>query len=657
MFKRLIAKGNIHRSDYLRALVTDTIPGDIPIIISNDGFYKNAKAFYGAKSAADLFTEKLLTKSKGYTRPYRYNIMRPGNAARRLSLLHPASQIEVAEFYRSSGVLICYFCRKSPASIRSPKKVGSLFFVRGPVSEKNKIKGSRIDTVDIEHSVSNPASYFSYKGYDRAFKFFGSQDYLRMEKRYSVMHFADVSKCFNSIYTHTLYWAICDVNTAKENNKAYTFSNSFDKIMQSMNYNETNGICVGAEVSRIFAELILSEVDRRTVERLSGIGLSLRTDYEFRRYVDDYYIFSTSDDNSKKVLAALSSSLGDFNLHLNERKTERVPRPFITVKSRSIRDVNKTAAEFFDKFLTTDIISGKRVMRPKRVWKPSQLLRFLLESVKSSCFDHESGYELSANYIIGALASRIDVLVSDYEAGIQAEGVSDDDYIGAIMLMLEATYFFYNVHPSVPSSLRVAQAAILSADFIAKHIPDRLPLLAEQIVRWTFEFVRSLNGSTSHRDAECVPLEALNILLVLGEVGQKEALAQQAISEFCRSVKSLQYFEIVSFLFCMRSEAGYSSLRDELFDQGRALIFDGLGVQVDAQAAHLAVDLLSCPHIDEAKRVTLYQDLRAHLGLAAASMADAQAAVSAYESNPWFVDWREANLLSLIRKKELSAVY
>ena len=83
MFKRLIAKGNIHRSDYLRALVTDTIPGDIPIIISNDGFYKNAKAFISAADPADPLVEKLLAKSKSYTRPYRYNIMRPGNAARR----------------------------------------------------------------------------------------------------------------------------------------------------------------------------------------------------------------------------------------------------------------------------------------------------------------------------------------------------------------------------------------------------------------------------------------------------------------------------------------------------------------------------------------------------------------------------------------------
>jgi hypothetical protein len=259
MRKRIIAKGNIHKSDYLRALVTDTLPGDIPIIISNDGFYRNRKAAPHSNPDNHDFVERLLSPARAYTIPYRYSIIRPGGAPRRLSLMHPSGQIAVAELYRNSGHLICYHCRKSVASIRSPRKIGSLFFVRGSASEKNALKQASIDTVDIETALSNPASYFSYSGFDRAFKFFSSADYLRLEKRYTVMHFADISKCFSSIYTHTLFWATADIQTAKDNTNAITFSNSFDRLMQSVNFNETNGICVGAEVSRIFAEIILSE--------------------------------------------------------------------------------------------------------------------------------------------------------------------------------------------------------------------------------------------------------------------------------------------------------------------------------------------------------------------------------------------------------------
>lgn len=181
MRKRVIEKGNIHKADYMRALVTDTLPGDVPIIVSNDGFYRNVKR-QSSNAHHCEFVKAVLNSSRNYTVPYRYSILRSSGSPRRLSLIHPSGQIAVAELYREYGDLICFLCRKSETSIRSPKKVGSLFFVRGAISEKNALKGSAIDTVDIETAVSNPASYFSYSGVDRAFKFFKSPDYLRLEK-------------------------------------------------------------------------------------------------------------------------------------------------------------------------------------------------------------------------------------------------------------------------------------------------------------------------------------------------------------------------------------------------------------------------------------------------------------------------------------------
>lgn len=403
MRKFLIAKGNLHKSDHMRALVTDTLPGDVPIVISNDGFYQNMKPTSLTNNPQRELVDKILREPGNYTIPYRYSILRSGNTPRRLSLMHPAGQLDVVALYQEFGELICYYCRKSDASIRSPRKIGSSFFVRGSISEKNKFKGSGVDTVQIESSVSNPASYFSYAGFDRAFKFFASADYMRLEKRYSIMHFADITKCFNSIYTHTLFWAVADTKTAKENVRSQTFSNRFDRLMQSVNYNETNGICIGAEVSRIFAEIILSDVDRSVILLLESKGLRYRVDYEFRRYVDDFYVFSKNSSTSTRVLAAIESCLSKFNLHLNDDKTRAMSRPFITPKSRMIRDTNRTLEEFFDKFIRTSQIGTITFSYPVKIRRERALLRMLLESVKSSCYDHESGYEATSNYIISSL--------------------------------------------------------------------------------------------------------------------------------------------------------------------------------------------------------------------------------------------------------------
>lgn len=661
MRKRLIAKGNIHKSDHLRTLVTDTLPGDVPIVISNDGFYRNMRAAPLANQDQRDFVERLLSPARAYTIPYRYNIMRPGRSPRRLSLMHPSGQLDVIALYRDYAELICYHCRKSDASIRSPRKVGNLFFIRGAASDKNMLKGAGIDTVDIENAVSNPASYFVYKGVDRAFKFFSSTDYLRLEKRYAVMHFTDISKCFSNIYTHTLFWATADIKTAKDNTNAHAFSNAFDRLMQSVNYNETNGICVGAEVSRVFAELILSEVDRRVVLGLEQQNLRFRTHYEFRRYVDDYYVFSQNEAIAEQVLAAISLHLSEFNLHLSEQKTLKVPRPFITTKSRMVRDASSTLDQFFGRFIKSGRAHdpGQETVYsyPVRIRRSQALLRTLLDGIKASCFDNQSGYEATSNYVIGALGSRVKALIDGYELGRQRADVIDEDYVSSIMLLLEAIYFFYNVHPTVPSSLRVAQAAILAFDFFKKRLSDRAPFLAEQIVRWTFQFIKELDGGAAHEDKACVPLEAINVLLVLGEVGRGEMLARQAVAEFCGNVGALSYFEIVSYLFCLGDDPEFDSLRNELFERACVLLRGKDRLRIEAQAALLALDLLSCPYVAKPQRTQLFNDLRVELALPQVSNARASAAVTAFEEAPWFVSWRGSNLLAMIQKKELSAVY
>jgi hypothetical protein len=480
---------------------------------------------------------------------------------------------------------------------------------------------------------------------------------MRLEKRYAVMYMSVISKCFSSIYTHTLFWATADIPTAKDNTRSNNFSNKFDRLMQSMNYNETNGICIGAEVSRIFAEIILSSVDADVIDRLGDSQITFRMDYEFRRYVDDYIIFAINQDVANKVMNAIRSGLAKFNLHISEEKTHCIPRPFVTKTSKFTREADRILREFFEKFIDTGRDGVESYNYPRRIRRHNALLRSLIESIKSSCFDHEAGYDMAANYVIGALVVRIGALIDGYDRGIAHESVNEDSYIASLSLLLEAAYFFYTVEPSVPSSLRIAQAAVRCSDFFRQRMPERLPFLAEQVVRWTFQFIRSLQGTTKHRDTNCVPLEALNILLILGEMGREEVLANQVIREFCDATHTLQYFEIVSILFCIGGDQNFEDLRNVLFDQARKIIFENEGVQSDAQGAHLALDILSCPYLSVERRASLLHDLRNKLELAQISRQELNAAVAAFEERPWFVDWSNLSLLRMIRKKELSAVY
>lgn len=80
------------------------------------------------------------------------------------------------------------------------------------------------------------------------------------DNRYEIR--LDISSFFDSIYTHSIPWAIHTIAVAKKKRNDKTLlGNKLDKCMQSMNYNQTNGILVGNAVSRIVSEIILCTID------------------------------------------------------------------------------------------------------------------------------------------------------------------------------------------------------------------------------------------------------------------------------------------------------------------------------------------------------------------------------------------------------------
>lgn len=176
-------------------------------------------------------------------------------------------------------------------------------------------------------------------------------------------------------------------------------------------------------------------------------------------------------------------------------------------------------------------------------------------------------------------------------------------------------------------------------------------------MRWTFQLLKSLRGSTTHADSDCVLLEAINALLVLGELNRNDAISQALIVESLGGLHALNYFEIVCFLFCMKDDAGFADERTRLMERAAEIVLSGGGVAADAEAAHLALDILACPFLPADDRAELLAKIRAALGLSVLGKADLLATVSVFEEVPWFVNWNQTDLLSMIRKKELSAVY
>lgn len=97
-----------------------------------------------------------------------------------------------------------------------------------------------------------------------------------------------------------------------------------------MNYNETNGIVIGPEFSRIFAEVILQYIDSRVEQTLKSAGFFWKKDYECYRYVDDIFFYYNDEEVKDLALREYETLFHEFKLSISREKSENFTRPFIT---------------------------------------------------------------------------------------------------------------------------------------------------------------------------------------------------------------------------------------------------------------------------------------------------------------------------------------
>ncbi len=134
---------------------------------------------------------------------------------------------------------------------------------------------------------------------------------------------ADILRFFPSIYTHSIPWALMGKSAAKaamgSGTLKGTWQDEADMLSRSVNNNQTIGIPIGPDTSRLLAEVILSHIDvslSSKFRRLNGI-----------RYIDDYEFIFALRSEAEEVLGYLQHLLNEFELALNPSKTAIVELP------------------------------------------------------------------------------------------------------------------------------------------------------------------------------------------------------------------------------------------------------------------------------------------------------------------------------------------
>jgi hypothetical protein len=647
-------KPDLLQSAY-RALLTDTLPYEVPVIFSNDRFFltESGQPHADANDISSIELDRCLKKLRGpvpnYTIPYTYDIVKSRDSWTRLSVVHPRIQIEFCEFYAHYASSIIANCSRSEYSLRYPDGVVAPFIEQNSDRDSASAKVGVIQTEDSEQELPHTGSFFSYKRYNLLGRFIDSQEYIRLEKRFLKMRTIDVSKCFFNIYSHSISWAVKDKMFAKENSNAYSFENKFDKIMQKANYNETNGIVVGPEISRVFAEIIFQEIDRLLYNQLrkSEVKFFEGREYSIRRYVDDYFIFANRDEHLDMIEKVLRSKLEDFKLFVNDKKVFTSERPFVSAISLARREISDTLYDLrrmlddgnFQK-TESDLRHLKRL-----VWQSIRDMRLVV-----SRYDVEIGQ--ISSWILSALKNLIIKACSIATTSPGEVGNLTD----LIQAQLGGAFYICALDPRVRTTYNICQIVLSISEWASDQGQDVLDRVNHQISEELVNIVKSVRlREESRENSGADSVELYNLLICGAQFLGEDFIYAPEISDVLENllrIKDLTYFRYTALKFCLLKDkkGRYPAALGILNTNARQHILDRkANISRDTEAYLMFCDYLSAPDVTDPDKRILFQDIF--------SGQISNATARLLGDHVGFTDWTGLRIQHLLQRKELRPVY
>jgi len=277
--------------------------------------------------------------------------------------------------------------------------------------------------------------------------------------------------------------------------------------MQSVNERETNGIIIGPEFSRIFAEIILQYIDKNVDIELLNNPSSLinKRNYECYRYVDDYFLFYNDEKDKDEIIDCLWKWLKEFKLKINDSKTFILNRPFITPVTKAKIRINNLLNDMFDKTLwkgeKADLNIEKDFANKDNIFKDEnepneeseninkEVIQDLVDSkinlymqsnsyikeIKSIIDDCNIQYNDIANYFLEIFGRKVDAFLKKFDSGLKklcrglnselAESIRTEaemsyknaqKNISSFMAnIIDVAFFVYNSHRQVNTTLKL----------------------------------------------------------------------------------------------------------------------------------------------------------------------------------------------------------
>ncbi|MBM9576224.1 RNA-directed DNA polymerase [Leptospira sp. 201903070] len=627
-------KNKINRSIYERCLLTEVVPFETPMLFSNWGafnFVRNLKN----KSPHD-FINKLFC-DKGYSVPYRFRIKKDNSEFRSLHLIHPKMSERIITLYQDFQLQIIKECSKSLYSLRAPSRIAKYFTISK--SNNGESVGRYVEELDADSPYIS--SYFVYKYFSHLHKYFESEFFTSLEKRFKNLMYQDVSKCFPSLYTHSISWAL----RGKVESKSIAFKGKslpslgvlFDEIMQDCNFKETNGIVIGPEISRLFAEIVMQSIDEKIDLSMRESGFKYGTDYVCVRYIDDYYLFYNNNAVAEKFSLYISEELEVFKLYLNTAKTKVTSRPFITQISRV-----KIKLSYFMDDLEKRISTAKSNISSERE----------LNKIRDITFDLGDESHTISNFLLSSIKKKM-IRMSKMK-------ISEEIRMSALLVFIEMAFHRVRFDTRVSSVYRIAEIILESISLIdsmsssyQRQVKDKISSEIKECLFFAIE-----NDSIQ---------EALNLLIAYSKLSFEYSFSEKDLLKIANGIKRshpedikyrkrLSYYEIVTILYYIKDNQLYNKIRKLLLATAFFIIRSN-SILIYAESAYIFFDLLSCPYLTANEKNKLFK--MALDGSEQKVVKNRRKSIIDFVSkDTWFFNWnKDKDLHSILKKKEYNEPY
>jgi hypothetical protein len=640
------------KSDFNRVLLTDVQPYELPVIISNEGFYRNILEFGELKknnTEEDVIkiVNQLFFDWSSSKYPFEYEIVKTDTSTRQLALIHPSSQTAVVDFYKKYSTLIVEQCQRSNVSLRYPSGYASTYYIPQDKINKENNKQVKVETKENTFYQEYPSSYFTYAKFPFLKKFHQSRMLINLESKYSKMRKLDIANCFGNIYTHSISWALKPKSLVKKiilsGKPKGGFDSEFDNLMQKSNQNETNGILVGAEVSRIFAELILQKVDSDLKENIKSAGLELGKDIQFYRYMDDYFLFFNKDNDANLFELNLSRKLREFKLTLNDSKKSELEKPFVTANTRAEIEIGDFMTTYFDELLTS--------CRKDKLRRRKGEFQYLMTRLRSLIISTHVPYQDASKMALADIKRFVQTLtkIPDFT------DFNEKRLSSFMKLIIEASFYLYSNDRRYNSSSIVSQIVLTLINLEKNKLDEEFEeqnqfqsFISSKIIQFISSDVLQL-----------LNVETCNFLCLLNELNSTFEIPINELKSVIAS-KDLNYFTVVCLLSLFRDESSYQGLKTELCKKVCNYLLSKSGGRSpksnskfhESELVHLFCDFMSCPYVAASFKKRAYEEFITPIG-----SYDSVKIINYFCSRQWFVSWNDLTMETNLKKKRLKLVY